>query len=72
MAMRDIPWPRLDSPETATVLRRYVTERVQHRFGVYVGGAETGQVASLSSKLAPLSNEDIDAGDLDAESGSDE
>ena len=71
-SLRDIPWPRLYAPETATVLRRYVTERVQHRFGVYVGGAETGQIASLSSELAPLSNEDIDAGYRDAESGSDE
>ena len=70
-SLQDIPWPRLDAPETATVLRRYVTERVQHRFGVYVGGAQTGQIAALSSELAPLSNEDIDAGHLDVESGND-
>ena len=70
-SLQNIPWLRLDAPATATALRRYVQERVQHRFGVYVGGAETGQVAALSSELAPLSNEDIDAGHLDAESGSD-
>ena len=70
-SLRDIPWPRLDTPATTTVLRRYVQDRVQHRFGVYVGGAQTGQFAALSSDLAPLSNEDINAGHLDAESGSD-
>ena len=40
-------------------------------FRVYVGGAQTGQIAALSSELAPLSNEDIDAGHLDVESGND-
>ena len=52
--LQDIPWPRFDAPATRTVLRRYVTERVQHRFGVYVGGTETGQFAARSSELAPL------------------
>ena len=70
-SLQDIPWPRLDAPATGTVLRRYVTERVHHRFGVYVGGVRTGQFAALSSELAPLSNEDIDAGHLDAGSGVD-
>ena len=66
-ALHDIPWQRLDTPATATALRRYVQERVQQRFGVYVGGAQTGQFAALSSELAPLSNDDIDAGHLDAQ-----
>ena len=70
-SLQDIPWQRLDAPATGTILRRYVTERVHHRFGVYVGGAQTGQLAALSSELAPLSNEDIDAGHLDAGSGVD-
>jgi len=66
--LKNIPWQRLDAPATGTVLRRYVQERVQHRFGVYVGGAETGQIATLSSGLEPTSNEDINARYRDVES----
>ena len=59
--LKTVPWQRLDNEATRTVIKRYVQERVQHRFGIYVGGAETGQIAELTSALKPMSNDDINA-----------
>lgn len=56
-----IPWDRLDQAATRIVLRRYVQERSQYRFGVYVGGSETGQIAELASGTKPSSNNDINS-----------
>lgn len=68
--LKNIPWRRLDAPATRTALRRYVRERVQHRFGIYVGGGESGQIAELSSAIMPLTNSDLDAGATIVESES--
>lgn len=67
---KEIPWHRLDEPANRTALTRYVKERVEYRFGIYVGGAETGQVAELSSALKPSSNDDIDTEEGDTPEGS--
>lgn len=56
-----IPWDRLDQAATRIVLRRYVQERSLYRFGVYVGGSETGQIAELASGTKPSSNDDINS-----------
>lgn len=39
-----LPWDRIDDPAVAAMLRRYVAERAQARFGIYVGDAEAGRV----------------------------
>lgn len=67
--LKEIPWQRLDSPATQTALRRYTQERLEYRFGIYVGGAETGQIAELTSAPRPSSNDDIDAGASPSKTG---
>lgn len=42
-----IPWPRLPTDAVRNMLRRYVTERREDRFGIYVGDAVSGKVAAL-------------------------
>jgi len=44
-AHEDIPWPSLPSDAMRTMLRRYVAERAELRFGVYVGSSDGGTVA---------------------------
>ncbi|MFD1625634.1 flavin reductase family protein [Azospirillum griseum] len=44
----DIPWDRLPDGAVRSMLRRYVAERREDRFGIYVGDAERGTVQPLS------------------------
>jgi len=43
----DIPWPLLPDDAMRSMLHRYVEEREQDTFGVYVGNAEAGEVHPL-------------------------
>ncbi len=63
--LRNIPWERLDSQPTRIALRRYVQERLQYRFGVYVGGPETGQIAEITSAPKISTNDQINSSDYD-------
>jgi len=63
--LRDIPWERLDSQPTRIALRRYVQERLQFRFGVYVGGPETGQIAEITSSPKLSTNDHINSKEYD-------
>jgi len=42
-----IPWPRLPDDAIRTMLRRYVTERQQNAFGIYVGDHQSGTVRAV-------------------------
>lgn len=44
----EVPWERLRDTALATMLRRFIAERSQDLFGVYVGDAERGTVQSLA------------------------
>ncbi|MBI1385553.1 MAG: flavin reductase [Rhizobiales bacterium] len=46
-AFDSIPWHRIADEATRTMLRRFVTERLQARFGVYVGDRLSGRVEAL-------------------------
>lgn len=43
----EVPWERLSDRALRSMLGRYVNERVEDRFGVYVGDFEAGQVQTL-------------------------
>ena len=43
-----IPWDAIQDEAVSSMLRRYVTERMENRFGVYVGGVEQGAVQALA------------------------
>jgi flavin reductase (DIM6/NTAB) family NADH-FMN oxidoreductase RutF len=43
----DIPWDDLPGEATGAMLRRYITERRQDLFGIYVGDARSGEVQPL-------------------------
>ncbi|MGA0560869.1 alpha/beta fold hydrolase [Ancylobacter sp. VNQ12] len=45
----DIAWPRLPDEATRTMLARYVRERREDAFGIYVGDAERGTVHPLAA-----------------------
>lgn len=60
-----VPWSSLDCAATRIVLRRYIQERMRYRFGVYVGGSETGLLAELASGPQPSSNNDFISGSHD-------
>lgn len=47
--LAEIPWDRLPNKAVRSMLQRYVDERVEDRFGVYVGDFEAGQVRSLGA-----------------------
>lgn len=47
VALSEIPWDRLPDFATQSMLRRYVSERSEDRFGIYVGTSETGTVKGL-------------------------
>ncbi len=47
VAFDDIPWDRLPDDAVRSMLRRYVAERREDRFGIYVGDAERGTVQPL-------------------------
>jgi hypothetical protein len=42
-----IPWERIRGGALNAMLRRYIEERQQDEFGIYVGDAERGTVQSL-------------------------
>ncbi|OXC73958.1 flavin reductase [Caballeronia sordidicola] len=42
-----IPWDRIRDPTVASMLRRYVKERTEDAFGIYVGDVEKGMVQAL-------------------------
>lgn len=46
-ASDDIPWPRLADDALRSMLRRYVMERREDFFGIYIGDRETGRVRRL-------------------------
>lgn len=46
-AYDDIPWQQLPSDADRSMLSRYVRERRRYQFGVYVGNADSGEVAKL-------------------------
>lgn len=43
-----IPWPRLPDEAIRTMLRRYVTERQENVFGIYVGDHRSGTVRAVA------------------------
>lgn len=47
-AFDEIPWDRIDDSALREMLRRYVAERSENRFGIYVGDNERGQIHALS------------------------
>lgn len=49
-AFDDIPWDRLPDDAVRSMLRRYVSERREDTFGVYVGGVENGVVQALGKR----------------------
>ncbi|MGH6751409.1 MAG: hypothetical protein ACREDP_04515, partial [Bradyrhizobium sp.] len=51
----EIPFDDLPSKANAIMLRRYVSERQEDRFGVYVGSSEAGKVHSLERAPVPKS-----------------
>ncbi len=48
MPLDEVPWERVRDAALATMLRRFIAERSQDLFGVYVGDAERGTVRSLA------------------------
>lgn len=46
-----IPWDRLQDEAVSAMLRRYVKERSEDAFGVYVGDANTGSVQPLAKPV---------------------
>jgi flavin reductase (DIM6/NTAB) family NADH-FMN oxidoreductase RutF len=46
-SIENIPWERIRDAALTTMLRRYIDERRQDVFGIYVGDAEHGAVRSL-------------------------
>jgi flavin reductase (DIM6/NTAB) family NADH-FMN oxidoreductase RutF len=47
VALSEVPWDKLPDFATQSMLRRYVSERSEDRFGIYVGTAEAGTVKGL-------------------------
>ncbi len=43
----EIPWEKIENDTVRTMLKRYVHERQEDTFGVYVGNAEAGRVDTL-------------------------
>ena len=43
-----VPWERIKDAALATMLRRFIAERQQDLFGIYVGDAERGTVQNLA------------------------
>ena len=48
MRLDDLPWDRIGDAALVPMLRRFIAEREQDLFGVYVGDAERGTVQSLA------------------------
>jgi len=51
VALPEIPWDDLPDFATQSMLRRYVSERAEDRFGIYVGTSETGTVKALERAI---------------------
>jgi flavin reductase (DIM6/NTAB) family NADH-FMN oxidoreductase RutF len=51
VAFDAIPWPRLPDDAIRTMLRRYVTERQENVFGIYMGDHRSGTVRALSERV---------------------
>ncbi len=47
-ALDEIPWPKLAEEPMRAMLRRYAKERLEDRFGIYVGDDEAGRVHPLA------------------------
>ena len=47
VALSEIPWEELPDFAAQSMLRRYVSERSEDRFGIYVGTSEAGTVRGL-------------------------
>ena len=45
--LNDIPWDRIQDPAVQSMLQRYVKERTEDTFGIYIGDHEHGTVQSL-------------------------
>jgi len=45
-----VPWERLPNRAVRSMLERYVNERLEDRFGVYVGDFEAGRVHTLAAR----------------------
>ena len=54
VALSEVPWEQLPDFATQSMLRRYVSERSEDRFGIYVGTSETGTVGALDPKCDPV------------------
>jgi flavin reductase (DIM6/NTAB) family NADH-FMN oxidoreductase RutF len=50
-ALSEIPWDKLPDFATQSMLRRYVSERSEDRFGIYVGTSEAGTVKGLGRAI---------------------
>ena len=53
-SFRAIPWDRLRDSAVASMMRRYVKERREDTFGIYVGDAEQGTVQPLAPPGPPV------------------
>jgi hypothetical protein len=49
-AFDDIPWDKLPDDAVRSMLHRYVTERREDAFGVYVGGVKRGVVQAVGKR----------------------
>lgn len=48
--LAEIPFERMENQAVRSMLERYVNERLEDQFGIYVGDFEQGQVQPLSSR----------------------
>ena len=48
--LADIPWNRLPDDAIRSMLQRYVRERSEDAFGIYIGDAERGTVQALAKR----------------------
>ena len=51
VALPEIPWNELPDFATQSMLRRYVSERNEDRFGIYVGTSDAGTVKGLDRTI---------------------
>ncbi|WP_152046841.1 flavin reductase family protein [Aureimonas psammosilenae] len=50
VAISDIPFDRLDTPQTADILRRFISEQALGNYGVYFGNETAGRVHAFAGK----------------------
>ena len=51
VALNSIPWDRIRDPAVGAMLRRYVKERTEDAFGIYMGDVEKGTVQALGGLI---------------------